>query len=256
MLLAIDVGNTNVKYGLFDGERLVEVFQVATDRAQTADEYGMVLRRLLDSGPPYRIHHAILSSVVPPVTQTLVQAVRVYLGLDLLVVRHGIRTGLAMKYETPTTLGADRLVAAAAAAHLYGAPVITLALGTATVFNVVDAERAFLGGAIAPGLRTAGDALSRSAARLTRIDLAGAPTLVGRNTGEALQSGLIFGFVSLIEGVLARLKLALPGDNPPPRVVGTGGLVHLIAPLTSAIDIVDPALTLTGLRLLWDLNGA
>ena len=254
MLLTIDVGNTNIKYGLFNGDRLVEEFRVATDRAQTADEYGLVLRHLLEGLPGASVDGAILSSVVPPVTSALVQAVRGYLGLDPLVVRHGIRTGLVNQYETPHTLGADRLVASAAAAALYGAPVIVVACGTATVFNVVSAERAFLGGAIAPGLRTAADALARAAARLTRIELAAPPSVIGRTTHDALQSGAVYGFVALIEGILARLRATFPLDGPPPTIVGTGGLVHVVAPLTTAIDVVDPDLTLTGLRLLWEMN--
>ncbi len=254
MLLTIDVGNTNIKYGLFDGDQLVGEFRVATDRAQTADEYGLVLRRLLDGLPDAALDGAILSSVVPPVTSALVQAVRVYLGLEPLVVRHGIRTGLVNQYETPHTLGADRLVASAAAAALYRPPVIVVACGTATVFNVVNAERAFLGGAIAPGLRTAADALVRAAARLTRIELAAPPSVIGRTTPQALQAGAVYGFVALIEGILARLRATLPPNGRPLTVVGTGGLVHVVAPLTTAIDVVDPSLTLTGLRLLWEMN--
>lgn len=269
MLLAIDVGNTNVKYGLFVGDRLVHVFQVVTDRVQTADEYGVVLRQLLADlhapgvGPPpdwdrreLGLTGAILSSVVPPVTTTLVDAVRVYLGLDMLVVRPGVPTGLRIAYETPSTLGADRLVAAAGAALLYGAPVITVAFGTATVFNVVDAERRFLGGAIAPGLRVAADSLTRAASRLPRIDLTAPASVIGRTTQQALQSGAVYGYVALVEGLLRQLAQALPDGSPPPRVVATGGLAGVIAPLTSAIHVVDPSLTLNGLRLIWDMQPA
>lgn len=267
MLLAIDVGNTNVKYGLFVGDRLAHVFQVATDRVQTADEYGIVLRKLLADlqapglGPPpdwdsreLGLTGAILSSVVPPVTTTLIRAVRVYLGLDLLVVRPGIQSGLHMAYETPVTLGADRLVAAAAAAMLYGAPVITVAFGTATVFNVVSVERQFLGGAIAPGLRVAADSLTRAAARLPRIDLSAPPSSIGRTTQQALQAGAVYGYVGLVEGLIHQLGRALPDASPRPRVIATGGLASVVAPLTSAIDVVDPNLTLTGLRLIWAMN--
>lgn len=254
MLLAIDVGNTNIKYGLFDGDRVVEEFRVATDRSQTADEYGIILRQLIDRAPLTRLDGAIMSSVVPPVTGALVNAVRTYLGVETLVVRHGIKTGLTNHYETPHTLGADRVVASAAAAALYGPPVITVACGTATVFNVVDAEFRFIGGAIAPGLKTATDALSRAGARLTRIDLVAPPSVIGRTTQQSLQAGAVYGFVSLVEGILERIQAAIPSQDGPPHVIGTGGLIHVIAPLTTAIEIVNPDLTLVGLRLIWEMN--
>lgn len=247
-LLAIDIGNTNIKYGMFRHGVLVDVVATATDRVQTADEYGVLLSRLVR----WRVDGCILSSVVPPVSEAITAAVRTYLGVEPLVVRPSLRTGLNLRYETPHTLGADRLVAAVAAVERYGAPVIAISFGTATVFNVVDTERAFLGGAIAPGLRVAADAMSRSAARLTRVDLAAPTSVIGRNTQQALQSGAVYGFVGLVEGIIARLRVTLPGASAP--VVATGGLVHVLAPLTSAIDHVDPDLTLSGLRLLWDMN--
>ncbi|MFN8500201.1 MAG: type III pantothenate kinase [Anaerolineae bacterium] len=272
MLLAINVGNTNVHYGLFDGEHLTEHFRVATDHAQTADEYGVTLRYLLrmagaalPSAPPLPrnalssrwrdgVHAAVIASVVPPVTATLVEAIRAYVGVEPLVVRYGVRNGLDIQYETPVSLGADRVVDAVAAVALHGAPVITLDFGTATVMNVIAAERAFLGGAILPGVRTAADALSRSAARLTRIDLHVPPSVIGRTTQQSIQSGAIFGYVGMIEGLLGRLRSTLPPDQRHAPVVATGGMVSLIAPLTDAIDFVVPSLALIGLRLIWEMN--
>jgi len=248
-LLAIDIGNTNIKYGLYRHGVLTDVVSGATDRIQTADEYGVLLTRLV----PWQVDGCIVSSVVPPVTEALTHAVRAYLRVDPMIVRPGIRTGLTMRYETPHTLGSDRVVAAVAAVHRYGAPVIAASFGTATVFNVVDAERAFLGGAIAPGLRVAADAMSRSAARLTQVELEAPPSVIGRSTQEALQSGAVFGFVALVEGIVARLRAALPGGQAVP-LVATGGLVEIVAAHTTAIDHVEPDLTLAGLHLLWGMN--
>ncbi|MFN8471654.1 MAG: type III pantothenate kinase [Anaerolineae bacterium] len=266
MLLAVNVGNTNVHYGLFDGEHLIEHFRVATDHAQTADEYGVTLRYLLRmagalsfagalSNPPRdHVQAAVLASVVPPVTATLVEAIRKYLDVEPLVVRYGVRTGLDIHYETPTSLGADRVVDAVAAVALHGAPVITLDFGTATVLNVIAEERAFLGGAILPGVGTAAEALSRSAARLTRIDLHVPPSVIGRTTQQSIQSGAIYGYVGMIEGLLSRLRSSMPVDQRHAPVVATGGMVGLIAPLTNTIDFVVPSLALIGLRLIWEMN--
>ncbi len=272
MLLTINVGNTNVHYGLFDGEHLTRHYRVATDHNQTADEYGVTLLYLLRMAgalPPADlsgsdailddkrnggIHAAVIASVVPPVTATLAHAIRQYLGVEPLVVRYGVRTGLEIRYETPTTLGADRVVDAVAAVALHGTPVITLDFGTATVLNVIAEERAFLGGAILPGVRTAADALSRSAARLTRIDLHTPASVIGRTTQQSLQSGAIYGYVGMIEGLLNRVRATLPADGRRAPVVATGGMVNLIAPLTDAIDFVAPSLALIGLRLIWEMN--
>lgn len=249
-VLAIDIGNTNVKYGLYRDGVLTEVLAGATDRIQTADEYGVLLTRLVR----WQVGGCIISSVVPPVTEALSQAVRRYLGVEPLVVRPGIKTGLVMRYETPQTLGADRVVASVAAAHRYGAPVLALSFGTATVFNVVDAEGAFLGGAIAPGLRVAADAMSRSAARLTQVELTAPPSVIGRTTQQAIQAGAVYGFVGLVEGIVARLRASLPAGQHEAPVVATGGLVNVVAPLTRSIDHVEPDLTLAGLHLLWEMN--
>ena len=272
MLLTINVGNTNVHYGLFDGEQLTQHYRVATDHSQTADEYGVTLLHLLRMAgavPPVRlprnsivdrqgqgIDAAVIASVVPPVTATLAQAIRQYLGVEPLIVRHGIRTGLEIQYETPTALGADRVVDAVAAVALHGAPVITLDFGTATVLNVIAGERAFLGGAILPGVRTAADALSRSAARLTRIDLHAPASVIGRTTQQSIQSGAIYGYVGMIEGLLDRMRAVLPTEQRRAPVVATGGMVNLIAPLTNTIDFVVPSLALIGLRLIWEMNQA
>ncbi len=271
MLLTINVGNTNVHYGLFDGEHLTEHYRVATDHSQTADEYGVTLLHLLRRAgaalpvgslrgktmadrQSADIHAAVIASVVPPVTATLAHAIRQYVGVEPLIVRHGVRTGLEIRYETPSTLGADRVIDAVAAVALHGAPVITLDFGTATVLNVIAEERAFLGGAILPGVRTAADALSRSAARLTRIDLHTPVSVIGRTTQQSIQSGAVYGYVGMIEGLLHRVRATLPAEQRHAPVVATGGMVSLIAPLTDSIDFVVPSLALIGLRLIWEMN--
>ncbi len=253
MLLAIDIGNTNITLGFWDGQAWQQQWRLSTVHEKTADEYGLVLRGLLqETGGLKAVHHAIFCSVVPTLSSTLAEASRRYLACDALEINYLSNLGIQIRTDNPTAVGADRLVNAAAAHMLWREPAIVVDMGTATKLDVITAAGEFLGGAIAPGLRLAADALSGRAARLSHVALEAPPRVLGRNTVHAMQSGLIFGYVSLIEGLLHRLQQEHPDQHRPLRVIGTGGLIHLIAPHTTTITDVDPWLTLTGLRLIYE----
>jgi type III pantothenate kinase len=257
MLLAIDIGNTNITLGLWDGEQWHRHWRLRTVHDQTIDEYGVYLRTLMaDAGPADLIDGAIIASVVPPLTATFAAVCRDYLGQAALQVRTGMNTGIRIATENPSEVGADRIVNAAAAFHLYPGYSIVVDIGTATTFDVVSGQGELLGVAIAPGLGLAAEALASRAAQLGRIALEAPPQAIGRNTIHAMQSGLIFGYVGLIEGLVRRIKGELEASCPPEQVqvIGTGGMITLIAPHTRVIDHIDPWLTLTGLRLIYERN--
>ena len=253
MLLAIDVGNTNIVLGVFDGERLTRSWRLATYRERTADELGMMTVNLFRHAnlQPDQIDGVILASVVPPLTGRWVEVCRVYLQCEPLVVGAGVRTGVRILYDEPNAVGADRLVDAAAAYRLYGGPACIVDFGTATTFDALSAEGDYLGGAIAPGIGIAADALFQRTAKLPRVELARPPSAIGRNTVHSMQSGLLFGYVSLVEGMVARFRAEL---GPEMKVIGTGGLVEVIARETAVIEILAPWLTLDGLRMIYDMN--
>jgi type III pantothenate kinase len=217
------------------------------------DEYGILMIHLLQHAgiPPQAIHAIALASVVPPLTATLVQACTHYLGNTPLVVDIGMKTGVRVRVEDPRQVGADRVVDAAAVHKLYGGPACIVDFGTATTFDAVSAEGDYVGGAIAPGIGIAAEALFQSAAKLPKVDLRRPPSAIGRNTVHSMQSGLIFGYVGLVEGMVARFAAELGAGM---KVVGTGWLVELIARETKVIEIVSPWLTLEGLKIIHDLN--
>ncbi|MCA9959778.1 MAG: type III pantothenate kinase [Anaerolineales bacterium] len=251
MLLTIDIGNTNITLGLWDGHVWQRQWRLSTVHEKTADEYGLLLRGLLaEAGETAVIDHVIFCSVVPVLSQTFIQASQRYLACNPIEAGIHLDLGIQILTDNPTAVGADRLVNALAAHKLWGEPAIIVDMGTATKLDVVTAAGAFVGGVIAPGLRLAADALSGRAAKLSHVALEAPPHTLGRNTIHAMQSGLIFGYVSLIEGLLQRLQQEHPDQQRPIRVIGTGGLIDLITPHTTAITHVDPWLTLTGLRLI------
>jgi type III pantothenate kinase len=253
MLLAIDVGNTNIVLGLYDGTKLGAHWRLATDHARMPDEYGLQFLGLLEhagSGPD-ALTGIALASVVPPLTARVVQACREYMGKDPLVIDAGVKTGIKIRYEDPRAVGADRVCDAVAVVQLYGGPACVVDFGTATTFNAITREGEYLGGAITAGLYLAAEALFTRAAKLQRIDLQKPPALIGRNTTHAMQSGLLYGHVSMVEGMVHRFRAEL---GPDMKVIATGGLAEIIAQETNVVDIIAPWLTLEGLRLIWELN--
>jgi type III pantothenate kinase len=253
MLLAVDTGNTHTVLGLFEADRLRADWRIATRKDMTADELGALLRALFtgDGVAPAEVTGVIVSSVVPDWNGLLAATARRTFGHEALFVAPGIKTGLPILYENPHEVGADRIVNAVAAMHSFGAPVIVLDFGTATTFDVVSAKGEYLGGVIAPGLGISAEALFQRAARLMRVDVKKPARLVGRTTEESVQAGLFYGYVSLVEGLVRRLRAELGVEAP---VVATGGLAPVFHGELSFLSAVDPHLTLTGLRLIWDKN--
>jgi type III pantothenate kinase len=255
MLLAVDIGNTDTTLGVFDGDELRATWHVATGIHRMADEYAALLLNLLHHQglDISEIKEIALCSVVPPLITTFDDLCQRYFHLSPLVVGAGVKTGVRIRMDNPREVGADRIANAAAAHHLYGGPVIITDLGTATTFDTVSREGDYLGGAIAPGIGTAAEALFTQAAMLPRVELAHPKRAIGTNTITAMQSGIVFGYVGLIEGIVARIHQEL-GERA--KVVATGGFAEFIARETAVIDVVNPNLTLIGLRLIYLLNKA
>jgi type III pantothenate kinase len=253
MLLAVDIGNTNIAIGLYNGDALASAWRLATAHERMPDEYGLQLLGLLDhAGCAVKdIEGICLASVVPPLTGTLLTACEKYIGARALVVDAGVKTGVRIRYEDPKAVGADRVVDAAAVQRLYGGPACVVDFGTATTFDAISAEGDYLGGAIAPGITIAAEALYQRTAKLLRVDLTRPPSVIGRNTIHSIQSGILYGYVGLVEGMVTRFRAELGRDM---KVIGTGGLVDLIAEETNVIQIRAPWLTLEGLRIIWSLN--
>ena len=252
MLLAIDIGNTNIALGVWNGRKWKQTWRLYTNQAKTADEYGVILMSLLrETNLLPKIDKAIMSSVVPVLTQTFQQLCTKYLDIPVHSITSESNLGITISTDVPSAVGADRLVNAVAASHLFPGSSVVIDMGTATKFDVI-ANQEFLGGVITPGLGLAAEALVSRAAKLTSVTLEAPPQTIGRNTVHAMQSGLIFGYVALIEDIIQRIKKEHPNANQPITVLGTGGLIHLITPHTECIDHVDPWLTLTGLQLVDD----
>jgi len=253
MLLCIDVGNTNITFGLYSGQSLGPRWRIRTIHEKMPDEYGILMDQLFRHRgyQPDQVTGVAIASVVPPLTPVFVQACRDYVGQAPLVVDAGVRTGVRIRYDNPREVGADRVVDAAAVQALYGVPACVVDFGTATTFDAVSAEGDYLGGAIAPGVGIAAQALFERTAKLPRVELTRPPSVIGRNTPHSIQSGLLFGYVGLVEGMVARFKAELGYET---HVVATGGLAEVIARETEVIETVDPWLTLHGLRIVYELN--
>jgi type III pantothenate kinase len=253
MFLAIDIGNTNITLGLYEGDQLGPRWRLTTGHGKTADEYGAIMTGIFHHAGinPDQISTVAMASVVPPLTATFVDACTRYLQCEPMVVDGTSNTGVRICYEDPAQVGADRVVDAAAAFQLYGGPACIIDFGTATTFDAISDEGEFLGGAIAPGLGIAADALFQRAAKLPKVNIQRPPAAIGRNTPHSLQSGLLFGYVSLVEGMIGRFRDELGSQT---RVIGTGGLAEVIAKETKAITILAPWLTLDGLRIIHALN--
>ncbi|MCC7163287.1 MAG: type III pantothenate kinase [Anaerolineae bacterium] len=253
-LLAIKIGNTNIGLGVFESSRLIHNWRVETLPDKTADEYAVQLLTFFeDSGiAPASIRTAAIVSVVPALNDTLCELCARYLGIEPFVAAPGSKSGIHIKYQDPRTLGADRLVSLVAAKQKYGPPLIVIDFGTATTFNVLDAHGDFIGGAISPGMNMAAEALHQFTAKLPRIQVAAPSHALATNTTDALRSGIFFGYVGLVEGMLARLKQEM--QEPEPRVIATGGMSKILSPHCPSIDTVDSELGLDGLRILFEMN--
>lgn len=253
MLLTIDIGNTNLTLGLYEGDKLGAHWRLATDHNRMPDEYGLQFLGLLQNAEKSLkdITGISLASVVPPLTGRVIQACREYLKQEPLVVDTGIKTGIKVRYEDPKAVGADRICDAVAVMKFYGGPACVIDFGTATTFNALTKDGEYLGGAITAGINLAAEALYTRAAKLPRIDLQTPPSVIGRNTVHAMQSGLLFGYVSMVEGMVTRFRSELGSDM---KVIATGGLSESVAKETKVIDILAPWLTLDGLRIIWELN--
>jgi type III pantothenate kinase len=253
LLLTIDIGNTNIKLGVFQEEDLRGTWRINTNAQRTADEYGLMLRNLLPLGDidHSEITDACICSVVPPLTPTMERMCRRYFGVKPLVVGIGTKTGVQIRYDNPRDVGADRVVDAVAAFRLYGGPVIVVDIGTFLVFDAISQKGEYLGGAIALGPLMSAETTFRSASQLRRVDLEAPGAAIGKNTIAAMQSGLVLGYVGLVEGMVNRFKTELGGNA---TVVATGGQANLIAGQTQAFDYVNEELTLIGLRLIYEMN--
>ncbi|MDI1432292.1 type III pantothenate kinase [Polyangium sorediatum] len=253
MLLVVDVGNTNISFGVFEGTKLLHHVRSESARSRTADEFAVLVRQMLAlrGVDPDLIDHAIIASVVPTLTDTMVELVRRAFRREPLVVGPGIKTGMAILYENPREVGADRIVNAVAAYEWAKGPVIVVDFGTATTFDCVTPKGEYLGGVITPGVHISAEALFSRAARLSRVEITLPPKVVGRNPVHSMQSGIVYGYAGLVDGLCKRLVAELGYTC---RIVATGGLARLIAPLTESIEEVDNDLTLTGLRLLYERN--
>ena len=254
LLLAVDISNTGIKFGVYPlgGETLRARWRIATAREKTTDEYAMLLSSLCASAGLRLadIADVIISSVVPPLTPVFQELASAYLGREAILVTYQTPLGIRLLVDNPWETGTDRMLSAVAAHHLYAGPAIVIQFGTATSFDCVSEEGDFLGGAIAPGLGISAEALASAASRLYQVELAPPPAALGKNTMQCMQSGIVFGHVGLVEGLVARLRAELPGGSRA-RVVAHGGLADLVAKVTPAIDVVDSTLLLTGLRLAY-----
>ncbi len=254
MIFTMDIGNTNIKTALFEGENMVQYWRLSTNKQMSSDQYGILLANLFrHNGLAMKaVTGIIISSVAPSINFTIEHMVQNYFNVAPMMVVPGIKTGINLKYDNPRELGSDRIANAVAAWELYGGPCIFIDFGTATTFGVMSARGEFLGGAICPGLKLASEALVDRAAKLPRFELVKPESAIGRNTIANLQSGIIYGHVGLVTYLIQKMRQELKA--PDARVIATGGMALLVAAETDMIDVLDGTLTLKGLRLIYEKN--
>ena len=253
MLLAIDIGNTNITIGLFNKETLEKTWRISTSRNNTSDEYGTNILNILSNKDISNkdISAIVMCSVVPPLTTTFIDLFKDYFNISPLIIGSGTKTGIKIMYDSPRDVGADRIVDAAAVLHIYKGPAIIVDLGTATVFDAISANGEYLGGAISPGIGVSAESLYKATSQLKRVELIAPKTAIGKTTTHAIQSGLILGYSELIKGMIKRFKEELDNNA---KIIATGGLADIISKEVNLFDIIDHDLTLKGLQILYELN--
>lgn len=256
MLLGIDIGNTNIVIGVFEGDELIHNWRIASDLQRSSDEYGLIFRQLLEiHGLGYEdVDDVIISSVVPKLTHTIPAVCSRYIGKEPMMVGVGTRTGINIRYDNPKEVGGDRIVNSVAAYELYGGPIVVVDMGTAISFDVIDEKGHYQGGAIAPGIGIASEALFTRTSKLPKVDLIDPVVAIGRTTVQSMQSGIVYGYIALIDGILEKIaeEMEIPIDQL--NVVSTGGYTRLIAQNSKYIVEIDPELTLKGLKIIYDKN--
>ena len=254
MIVVMDVGNTNIVFGVYEGKKLLNHWRMTTDRERTSDEFGMFLMNIFNSEKidVSNIEAVVIASVVPPIMYSLEHAIKKYFKLEPMILGPGIKTGINIKYENPREVGSDRIVNAVAALEIYKPPFIIVDFGTATTFCAVSSNGEYLGGAICPGIKISAEALFQRAAKLPRIDLVKPDTVIGRNTISSMQSGIVYGYVGTVDYIVRRMKKEMKEDNI--KVIATGGLARLIASESETIDEINGFLALEGLRIIYEKN--
>jgi type III pantothenate kinase len=255
MVLVIDVGNTEIVLGVYEGQKLLQYWRMGTDKDKTSDEFGMFIVSLFNHEQLdiKNVEAVIVASVVPPIMYSLEHAIRKYFKVEPMVVGPGIKTGINIRIENPREVGADRIVNAVAAYEIYGGPLIIVDLGTATTYCAVSSKGEYLGGVISPGIKISADALFQRAAKLPRIELAKPDTVIGRNTVTSMQSGIVFGYVGQVDYIVRRMKLEMKEEKEV-KVIATGGLARMLASESETIDEINGLLTLEGLRIIYERN--
>lgn len=256
MLLVIDVGNTNIVLGIFKGEKLIYDWRISTDREKTADEYGLMLTQILDSQKIERkdINDIIISSVVPNIMDIFPEICKKYFNITPIIIGPGVKTGMNILYDNPKEVGADRIVNGVAAFEKYGGPLIVIDLGTAITFDVINEKGEYLGGAISPGIKIAADSLFVRASKLPKVEIVKPEKVIGKNTVNSMQSGIVYGYIGLIDSIVERIIKELKSTEDKVKIVATGGFSELITSESKFIKTRDEMLTLDGLRIIYNRN--